>query len=642
MTRRKPTRRRRLRNAAVITGAVGALVAVNGPVVGAAAADAYTSYQRDQAGYKAEHGHWDTVELPEEYRAHAIHAALLHNGKVLLVAGSGNDAQDFEAGTFRTILYDPATEESTEIPTPADLFCGGHAYLPDGNLLIAGGTRKYEVLAGEVTRSAGVLTVKNESRVSGINLPEGTEFTRDGKTYRTTEDVSVPPAHDMSGVMWMAGQQDVWIEAEEEGDGYDVTGSEQFQLAGLDAEQARNLYGQADSITRDKQDYGGLDASYEFDVASERYVRTDPLTMSRWYPTLIGLAGGKVLAVSGLDQHGKIIQGDNEVFDPATSSWTASPELQRYFPTYPSLFRLADGNRLFYSGSNSGYGSDVEGRQPGVWDLTDNTWTDVDGLADPEFNETSTSFLLAPAQDQKVAIVGGGAVGDSEDSTARFDVVDLTAASPRYEMLADYPSPARYLSAVTLPDDTTLLSGGSVGYRGNHQSDLHLTNSFDPETGALTEMAPNEVGRNYHSTALLLPDGRVLTMGSDPLYSDADDTVPGKFETRIELYSPPYLYAGDRPAVTGAPAEVTRGTTFPVSTAGAAVAEARLMRPSAVTHQTDTEQRSIALDVTAGAEPGSYDLGLDAAEGLTPSGWYMLVVLDADGVPSPARWVHVA
>ena len=68
MTRRKPTRRRRLRNAAVITGAVGALVAVNGPVVGAAAADAYTSYQRDQAGYKAEHGHWDTVELPEEYR----------------------------------------------------------------------------------------------------------------------------------------------------------------------------------------------------------------------------------------------------------------------------------------------------------------------------------------------------------------------------------------------------------------------------------------------------------------------------------------------------------------------------------------------------------------------------------------------
>jgi len=641
MIRRKPTRRRRLRNAAVLTGTVVALVAVNGPVVTAAAQDIYADYVHDQAGYKAEHGHWDTIELPDEYRVHAIHAALLHNGKVLLVAGSGNDAEDFEAGTFRTILWDPATEQSKEIPTPEDLFCGGHAYLPNGNLLIAGGTRKYEVLAGQVTRSAGVLTVKNESDASGINLPKGTEFTRGGQTYRTTEDVSVPPAHDMDG-MWMAGTQDVWLEAEEEGDGYDVTSSAQFQLKGLDAEQARNLYGQADSITRDKQDYGGLDASYEFDVDTERYVKTDPLTMSRWYPTLIGLAGGKVLAVSGLDQHGEIIQGDNEVFDPATRSWSAAPQLQRYFPTYPSLFRLADGNRLFYSGSNSGYGSDVEGRQPGIWDLTDNTWTDVDGLADPEFNETSTSFLLAPAQDQKVAIVGGGAVGDSEDSTARFGVVDLTAASPGYSMVADYPSPARYISAVTLPDDTTLLTGGSVGYRGNHQSDLHMTNSFDPQTGALTEMAPNEVGRDYHSTALLLPDGRVLTMGSDPLYADADDTVPGQFETRIEIYSPPYLYAGERPSITAAPDEVTRGTTFPVTASGE-VAQARLMRPSAVTHQTDTEQRSVALDVTAsGTDPGTYDLGLDAAEGLTPTGWYMLVVIDGQGVPSPARWVHVA
>ena len=640
MNRRKPAHARRLRNGALIGGVVIALAAVNGPVVGHAAEQAYTSYLHDQDGYKSAHGHWDTVELPEEYRAQAVHAALLHNGKVLLVAGSGNDAQDFAAGTFRTVLWDPATDETTEIPTPVDLFCGGHAYLPDGNLLIAGGTRKYEVLAGDVTNAAGVLTVKNESDVSGINLPKGTAFTVDGHRYLTTEDTSVPPAHAMTGGMLMAGTQDVWIEATEEGGDAVIRGSRQLQLEGLDADQARNLYGQADSITLDKQNYGGLDASYEFDVDTERYVKTDPLTLSRWYPTLIGLSGGKVLAVSGLDDHGQVIDGDNEVYDPATRSWTAQPQLDRYFPTYPSLFRLADGTSLFYSGSNTGYGSDVEGRQPGIWDLTDNSWTDVDGLADPGFTETSTSFLLAPAQSQQVALVGGGAVGDSEDSTARFGIVDLTATSPRYEMVADYPSPARYISAVTLPDDTTLLTGGSVGYRGDHQSDLYLTTSFDPRTGALTEMAPNEVGRDYHSTAVLLPDGRVMTMGSDPLYSDEDDSMPGEFETRIEIYSPPYLFAGARPTITAAPDEVTRGTTFPVSADGAVTA-ARLMRPSAVTHQTDTEQRSVALAVTASAT-GGYDLGLDAAEGLTPSGWYMLVVLDAAGVPSPARWVHVA
>ena len=663
MIRPKPKPSRRLRNAALVAATVTGLVAANGPVVSAVAQEAYHDFERSRPDYQAQYGSWETIELPEEYRTQAVHAALLHTGKVLLVAGSGNNAQDFEAGSFTTIVWDPVTGDTKEVPTPEDLFCSGHAYLPNGNLLIAGGTRKYEVLADDVTRAAGVLTVKNERHDGPVTLPEGTRFTARGHTYLSTEDVTVPPAHLMGDGSSMAGEQDVWIEAEEEGDAPVVTGGQQFQVEDVEPERRRDLYGQGDTITLDKQNYRGLDASYEFDVATETYRRTDRLTESRWYPTLVGLEDGGVLAVSGLDEHGQVLDGENEVYDPATRTWEDRPELERYFPTYPALFRLADGHRLFYSGSNTGYGPAEEGRQPGIWDLDDNSWTDVPGLRDPEFNETSSSFLLAPAQDQRVGIVGGGGVGDSEESTARFDVVDLSEPEPRYEPAAsDYPSPARYLNAVTLPDDTTLLTGGSVGYRGNSQSDLHLTTVYDPHSGHLDEAAPNEVGRNYHATALLLPDGRVMTMGSDPLFSDEENTVPGTFETRIEIYSPPYLFAGDRPEVTDAPEEVTRGSSFPVTTDGE-VAEARLMRPSAVTHQTDPEQRSIALDVRPASCPetgtgdpaaehpadcpdgccgsGSYELGVPEEEGLTPDGWYMLVVVDDEGVPSPARWVHV-
>ena len=663
MIRPKPKRIRRLRNVALVAATVAGLVAANGPVVTAVAQDAYDDFQHSRPDYQAHYGSWETIELPEEYRTQAVHAALLHTGKVLLVAGSGNDAQDFEAGSFQTIVWDPVTGDTKEVPTPEDLFCSGHAYLPNGNLLIAGGTRKYEVLADDVTRAAGVLTVKNERHDGPVTLPAGTSFTARGHSYVSTEDVTVPPAHLMGDGSSMAGEQDVWIEAEEEGDAPVVTGGQQFQVEDVEPERRRDLYGQGDTITLDKQNYRGLDASYEFDVATETYRETDRLTESRWYPTLVGLEDGGVLAVSGLDEHGQVLDGENEVYDPATRSWEDRPELERYFPTYPALFRLADGHRLFYSGSNTGYGPAEEGRQPGIWDLDDNSWQDVPGLRDPEFNETSSSFLLAPAQDQRVGIVGGGGVGDSEESTARFDVVDLSEPEPRYEPAAsDYPSPARYLNAVTLPDDTTLLTGGSVGYRGNSQSDLHLTTVYDPHSGHLHEAAPNEVGRNYHATALLLPDGRVMTMGSDPLFSDEENTLPGRFETRIEIYSPPYLFAGDRPEVTDAPEEVTRGSSFPVTTDGE-VAEARLVRPSAVTHQTDPEQRSVALDVRPASCPetgaddpaaehpadcpdgccgsGSYELGVPEEEGLTPNGWYMLVVVDDKGVPSPARWVHV-
>ncbi len=676
MIRPRPRLSRRLRNAALTHLVVAAMVTVNGPVVASAVDQVYTDFQRNQADYKARYGHWQTVELPERYRAQAVHAALLYTGEVLLIAGSGNNAQDFAAGTFETVLWDPVTGETELVPTPEDLFCAGHAYLPDGDLLIAGGTREYEVLADDVTRAAGVLTVKNESHDGPVTLPEGTRFTARGKTYLSTEAVTVPAARNAADGTHVTGEQDVWIEAEAEGAEYVVTGGQQFQVADLDPQERQDLYGQGDTITLDKQNYQGLDASYVFDVETRSYRRTDRLTTSRWYPTLIGLQDGGVLAVSGLDEYGEIIEGDNEVFDPVTRRWTERPDLERYFPTYPALFRLADGHRVFYSGSSTGYGPAEEGRQPGIWDLRDNSWQDVHGLRDPVFTETSTSFLLAPVQDQRVGIVGGGGVGDSEESTARFDVVDLSVPEPRYAPAAeDYPSPARYLNAVTLPDDSTLLTGGSVGYRGNGQSDLHLTTMYDPHSGHLHEAAPNEVGRNYHATALLLPDGRVMTMGSDPLFSDEENTVPGRFDTRIEIYSPPYLFTGSRPTITEAPEEITRGSAFPVTTDGE-VAQARLLRPSAVTHQTDTEQRSVALEVRSPSCPqtqaadhtaadhtaghtaghsaghsaadhaacqggGTVELGVPAEEGLVPSGWYMLVVLDGEGVPSPARWVHV-
>jgi hypothetical protein len=640
---------RTLRNRALTAGALVLAATVNGPVVSDAATSVLHDYQVSRPDYMAKYGSWDTVELPEEYRARAIHAALLYTGKVLLVAGSGNSQEHFDAGTFETVLWDPATGESKHIATPEDLFCGGHAYLPNGNLLIAGGTDKYEVLGEDVKSAAGPMVIKNESDVEPVSLPAGTQFVSDGgQVYESAEDVVVPAAHKMADDSLMAGEADVWVSAVEEGEGSVATEGAQYAIEGLADEQAAQVYGVADALTLDKQNYQGLDSSYIFDVQTEEYVETGRLDVPRWYPTLVSVNGGNVLAVSGLDEHGSIIDGNNEMFEISKNKWYDKPELNRYFPTYPHLFRLEDG-RLFYSGANTGYGSATEGRKPGIWDLTDNSFQPVNGLRDPEMNETATSFLLPPVQDQKVAIVGGGEVGDGPDSTARFDVVDTDAPSPRWRAVQDYPRAARYISAVTLPDDKVLLTGGSTGYRGAGDSDLHLSRLYDPQDGSLDMAADNEVGRNYHSTALLLPDGRVMTMGSDPLYGDAENTTPGTFDTRIEIFTPPYLHTGtDRPEVTAVEestesVRVRRGTTFQVDAevrSGGKIVAARLLRPSAVTHQTDTEQRSVRLDITERAN-GGYDLSLDKLEGVTPDGPYMLVLVDDLGVPSVGRWVQV-
>jgi hypothetical protein len=638
---------RRLLSGVIGLVVLGLLVFVNRPVV-AFGSDALHDFTINRQSYKEKYGHWARLPVPQKFRVNAIHAALLNTGKVLIVAGSGNNRENFEAGTFRTVLYDPAKNSFTEVPTPTDVFCAGHTFLPSGNLLIAGGTKSYEVLEKDITHAAGVMKIKNESPAGGPRkFPKGTRLTAaDGRAYLTRDDVTVPPAKAMNHggkVMTHAGAAEVWVDAVAEGDASIVDHPAQYAVAGLTGLDKRNIYGVSDKITREKQEYGGDKTSYEFDPRTERYVRTGDMVKSRWYPTLAELPNGDVLAVSGLDEFGRMLPGDNERYVKDQRRWVDAPKLKRVFPTYPGLHLMTDG-RLFFSGSNSGYGSDTEGRTPGLWDLRDNKFQVVPGLPEPRLTETSSSVLLPPAQDQRVMIFGGGEVGESPISTRRTAIADLDGPRPAYLPGPDLPQPARYLSTVVLPDDTVLTTGGSSGYRGGEyrgktRSDLFNVQIYRPAKDRFETAAESTVGRNYHSEALLLPDGRVITMGSDPLYDTAGKD-PGTFEQRIEVYSPPYLFKGKRPVAGAGPTAVQRGTTVDFATPDAKrIRTARLLRPGAVTHVTDVDQRSVALDVTPTAD--GVALSVPKSKGLVPSGWYMLFLVDDKGVPSTGRWVQV-
>jgi len=632
-----------------VAAVLGVAALINIPLGVSFARDQLLTWKLDSQSYKSRYGHWSTLVLPSQYRVNAIHAVLLRTGKVLIVAGSGNDRGNFDARKFESLLWDPATDHYQLIPTPSDMFCGGHAVLPDGKVLIAGGTQRYEVLAANVTRAAGVVTVKNENPDLGpIVLPEGTRFVApDGLAFRSTATVEITPA---TQVVWgghtviVPSATQTWVEAVNEGDASVLTHETHLAIDAVAGAAQHNVYAIAQSLTRAKQEYQGTNTSYLFDPIAERYERVSNLTLKRWYPTLVGLADGRVLAVSGLDGFGQLIQGTNEIYDPATKTWSVAPGLPRTFPTYPALFLMADG-RLFYSGSNAGYGSTSVGRTPGIWNLADNSFQPVSGLRDPTETETSGSVLLPPAQGQKVLIVGGGGVGQSPLSTSRTDVVDLTQSDPHFAPGPLLQAPTRYPGLVITPDDDVLVSGGSEGYRGEGtatrpgNSDLPYSYLYDPRANTLTKVADSHVGRDYHSEALLLPDGRIATFGGNPLY-DSTGKRPGVFEQRIEIYSPPYLYHDPRPTISNAPAELPRGAPASLTMSDAtSVAAVRLIRPSAVTHVTDVEQRSIAVGFTQHGR--TLDLAVPGEPGLLPSGWYMLFVTDGRGTPSMSTWVQV-
>ena len=639
--------RRRARRFAIGTAVVVALAGMNGPWLYRFSTEKYHQYKINQPEYKAANGKWEIVEFPEEYRQNTIHAALLRTGKVLLVAGSGNNQDNFDAKRYDTRIWDPVKKTIKKVPTPNDLFCTGHTQLANGNLLIAGGTKRYEKLKGDVKKAGGLMLVHNENPDKPITLPAGTEFTgkENHKTFVSKDPVLVPRAKknfDPATGEFLGntpGVGRIYVEAQKEGAKYETGTQDNYRVHGLTGDDARNTYGIAEKLALDKKDFQGIRDAYEFDPVAEKYIKVDPMKEARWYPTLTTLSDGKILSVSGLDDIGQLVPGKNEIYDPKTRTWEYTGE-ERQFPTYPALFLMQNG-KIFYSGSNAGYGPDDVGRDPGIWDVETNKFKKIPGLSDPNLMETSGTVLLPPAQNETYMVIGGGGVGESEQSSNRTRIVDLKADDPKFVDGPSLDKGTRYPQASILPNDEVLISGGSEDYRGRSDSNILEARIYDTEKNELRRVADPLVGRNYHSGSILLPDGRVMFFGSDSLFADKANTKPGEFEQRIEIYTPPYLYGDEeQPDLSGGPQTIKRGGsgTF-TSRDAASVKKVRLIRPSATTHVTDVDQRSIALDFTADGD--KITVTVPKNKNLVQSGWYMLFVTDGDGTPSKAQWVQV-
>lgn len=608
--------------------------------------------------YKQEFGFWEVLDLPEEFRLNAMHGAVLPTGKVLLVAGSGNNRDNFnnfhnegQIQVLKSVIFDPETNQTKVIETPSDLFCSGHTMLQGGNLLIAGGTSGYELLENEVTKPAGAMVIHNENPDSEVKtFAKGTKFVSPaGRTYVSTEEVKVPPAHKQDfgngKVEIHHSSTKVFVEAVEADNSYITDKNEQFRIEGLSGSDMQNIYGQGGPMTLAKQDFRGDDATYEFDPIAEKYVKVGDLKESRWYASLPVLTNGEVLAVSGLDNTG-IITETTEWYDTVSKTWSWGPN--QAFPTYPALFRTQDPNILFFSGSSAGYGPADKGRDPGFWDVRNNTFSKVDGLRETDILETSASVMLPPAkgsndgsQSWRMMLAGGGGIGESPLVTERTDIIDLSDINPRYTPGPNLPTGLRYINVTVTPWDDVFAAGGTKDYRSKGKSYSYASVMMDLTNNMVKPMAEEVVGRGYHSGSLLLKDGRILVFGNDPLFDDKDNTQQGKFEQRLEIFTPPQFYRNERPAINGEDfPQISRGQTLKFTTTNSdAIKTARLIPPSSSTHVTNIEQRSVGAIVNA--KDGNVTIDIPSDVNVLPNGWYMLFVVNGDGMPSVAKMVQI-
>jgi hypothetical protein len=367
------------------------------------------------------------------------------------------------------------------------------------------------------------------------------------------------------------------------------------------------------------QQLNGIVQTHLFNPTTNTWSLGPNMAAGRWYPSVTPLRNGEMLITEG----GPDIPEVRTTSGPLRSLSTASLNL----PLYPWIDVAPDG-RAFYSGPDQTMRS-LDTTGTGSWQ----SFTQRDSL-----NRSYGSHAFYDIG--KILVAGGGS------STTDARVIDLNSATPQVSATAPMASGRRQHNLTVLADGSVLATGGNSSGASlvDLNSGVYPAEQWNPASGQWTTLAAMHVTRQYHSTALLLPDGRVLSSGGG--ICGTCDSV-GYLAKNAEVFTPPYLFKHDgsgelapRPVLDTAPAEVTYGTSFDVGTADAAsIRKLALIRLGAVTHSVNMEQRYVPLTFAAGS--ASLTATGPANANVAPPGVYMLVAVDANGVPSVAKMVTV-
>ncbi|MCI0682547.1 MAG: Ig-like domain-containing protein [Gemmataceae bacterium] len=364
-----------------------------------------------------------------------------------------------------------------------------------------------------------------------------------------------------------------------------------------------------------------------FDPDTMTWTRGPDMAYRRWYPTATLLADGRVLVTAGSVNNTLDYVPIPEMYDPVSNTWTTLTAANQTIPNYPFVFQTPDGRVLVA-------GSDEAKMATYILDVATQSWS----LVDPTVLDGGSAVMYAPGQIMKAGSSYLSAPADNGGnipSAATTYVLDATLPTPAWQQTASMANPRTHLNLTVLPDGTVLATGGSTDIGGiNPATGVLPAELWNPATQTWTTMASMARAREYHSTAFLLPDARVVVTGSGHNFANS------YAEFSAETYSPAYLFKGARPTVTTAPAQLGYASSFFVGTPdGADIASVVLIRNGAVTHSFNMEQRYVPLSFTQ--TTGGLNIDAPANSNLAPPGYYMLFLVNGDGVPSVAPIVRL-
>lgn len=524
-------------------------------------------------------GRWFSVGNEDVAQILAVHAALLHTGKILYFGGDQHTSSlNANGDVDHTRLFDCdsfAIDPIGGLPASADLFCAGHCQLADGRVLVGGGTHKWRPGSDEDPHGHGGLSHFIGSRESWVFEANG-PAPADHRWRRTGELVTQRPTD-------------------------------------------------PDLNTTDISRTGG-----------------------KWYPTLVTLPDGRAIAVSGHSREFDSRHNNDtlERFDPATDSWNyVGPDDVSIIPRsvgrtreYPRLTVLPGGTVLS--------SSELAAGKLHSWTIGDdaNTWVEItsprSGYGGNPLYQTSVLLPLRPESEYRARVLMAGKTAawvlDPAASTKWTATTRVLSAHPD---ASDMNPERNNLDAVILPTGEVLVEGGAKDIF-NDATGVKKAEMFDPEvggdSGTWRVLPAAEETRNYHSVALLMPNGAVWVAGSNV----NSGTGLGNRNLTIEIFEPWY-FCHTRPRISSAPSSVCVGDDFEVWTPdGDEVKQVVLVRAGSCTHNFNPDQRLIECSFEQ-VNPTVLQVQAPPDASIAPPGYYLLFVLTADRVPSKGQFIKV-
>jgi Domain of unknown function (DUF1929)/Carbohydrate binding module (family 6) len=390
----------------------------------------------------------------------------------------------------------------------------------------------------------------------------------------------------------------------------------------------------------------GFPHTNTYDFKTSTWAAGPDTNKGRWYPTTLVLNNGDVLIANGFDENGV----DNQIPQIWQSGLTTASSTLRTLttgtlgeerPYYPMLYQIKNG-LVFNAGPQQEMSTlDINGGPTG-----EGQWKKLRSR-DSEFRSYGSSVMFKPGQ---ILVTGGSGNAPPTSSATIIDTNTISDGNPN-PTLTTAPAMAvarRQHNVTMLPNGEVIVTGGTSGGGFNDNTNpVMFAESWDSNkpAQAFKKLPSMAVPRLYHSIALLLPDGRVLSSGGAGACNSSDPAYGPCTHQDAEIYTPAYLFnpngtLATRPVIASAPSEITYGGQFSFST-DTDIAKASLVKLSSVTHSQNFDQRIHDLTSSLVKTGLSYTATAPTDKNTYAPGYYMLFGLNAAGVPSKAKFLQL-